>query len=203
MFGAQNQTTMKTVCVLLASLIILQTGCRIVNGNANRNGCFGKKIAASYLVDFSEQAGGGEPLVGKAIVTFGADGTFAGEETLDFGADHPPRFKSGKRGTWTQTGPRELTLTFLAFDYGQEQDNPVPVLGPENRVTGTVRVISTVLFGKDFQAFSWECTVDVFLAIDGADPLDPHAVPSIGPFPAAATGRRIPAPFSPGNLPSG
>jgi hypothetical protein len=194
---------MKTVCVLLAPLIILQTGCRTVGGHGYRDRCFGKKIAASYLVEFSEQANGGEPLVGEAIVTFGADGTFAGEETLDFGADHPPRFKSGKRGTWAQTGPRELTLTFLAFDYGQEQDNPVSVLGPENRVTGTVRVLSTVLFDEGFQAFSWECTVEVFLAIDGADPLDPNAMPSIGPFSATATGRRISAPFSTGNLPSG
>jgi hypothetical protein len=105
---------MKPLRTLMVSFIMLQTGCKTVSTPRAATDTFGERIAASYLVDFSERTPGG-PLAGKAIVTFGADGTFASEETLDFGADHPPRFKSGKRGTWTQTGPRELTLTFLAF----------------------------------------------------------------------------------------
>lgn len=193
-----NQSTMRFPCILMILFCILQTGCT----HARRDRCLGEKIAASYLVEFSERTDDGR-LEGQAIVTFGADGTFASDETLDFGVDHPPRFKSGKRGTWTQIGPRALTLTFLAFDYGQEQENPVPDFGPENRVIGTIRVISTVLFTEDSQGFNWEYTVEVFLTVDGADPLDPDATPSIGPFSASATGRRIPAPFRIGNLPGG
>ena len=115
-----------------------------------------------------------------------------GEFTVDFGADHPARFKSAKHGTWKQTGPRELTLTLLGFDYGQEEDNPNLVFGPENRVTGTIRIINTISFEEGFEKFSEEGSVEIFLAVDRADPLDPNAEPSIGPFRHSATGRRIP-----------
>jgi hypothetical protein len=162
---------------------------------ANGDGDFGKKIAGSYLAEFSEPTGSGEAMTGQAVVTFGADGTYLGAETIAFGADHPPRFKSGKHGTWMQTGPRELTLTQLGFDYGPEQDNPVPVFGLENRVTGTVRLITTITFDENFETFSEEGVVEIFLVVDGADPLDPNAAATVGPFDHSATGRRIPAPF--------
>ena len=166
------------------------------NGHWNRNRDFGKKVAGSYLVEEKEwPMASGEILSGEGLVTFGADGTFLGEFTLDFGADHPSRFKSGKHGTWRQTGPRELTLTLLGFDYGQQEDNPVPVFGPENRVTGTIRIINSISFDEDFEKFSEEGSVEVFLAVDRADPLDPNAKPSIGPFRHSATGRRIRAPL--------
>lgn len=44
-----------------------------------------------------------------------------------------------ERGTWTRTGPRELSLTAFALDYGEEEDNSVSAIGPENRHTSTVR----------------------------------------------------------------
>ena len=166
------------------------------NGHWDRDGDFGKKVAGSYLVEEEEwPTGSSDTLSGEGLVTFGADGTFLGEFTLDFGADHPSRFKSGKHGTWRQTGPRELTLTLLGFDYGQEEDNPAPVFGPENRVTGTIRIINTISFDEDFEKFSEEGSVEIFLAVDRADPLDPNAKPSIGPFRHSATGRRIRAPL--------
>ena len=150
----------------------------------------------SYLVEEKEwPTGSSETLSGEGLVTFGADGTFLGEFTVDFGADHPARFKSAKHGTWKQTGPRELTLTLLGFDYGQEEDNPNLVFGPENRVTGTIRIINTISFEEDFEKFSEEGSVEIFLAVDRADPLDPNAEPSIGPFRHSATGRRIRAPL--------
>jgi hypothetical protein len=166
------------------------------NGQWNRNGDFGKRVAGSYLVEEEEwPTASGETLSGEGLVTFGADGTFLGEFTPDFGADHPSRFKSGKHGTWRQTGPRELTLTLLGFDYGQEEDNPVPDFGPENRLTGTIRIISSISFDEDFEEFTEEGNVEVFLALDREDPLDPKAEPSIGPFRHSATGKRITAPL--------
>ena len=162
------------------------------NVNGRGNGQFGKRVAGSYLVEEEEwPTPSGETLSGQGLVTFGADGTFLGEFTPDFGADHPARFKSGKHGTWKRTGPRELRLTMLGFDYGQEEDNPSPDFGAENRLTGTIRITNTVSFDEGFQSFRVEGAVEVFLIVDGADPLDPDAKPSIGPFRHSATGRRI------------
>jgi hypothetical protein len=83
----------------------------------------------------------------------------------------------------------------LGFDYGQEQDNPIPVFGPENRVIGIVRLITTISFDENFEVFGEEGVVEIFLVDDGTDPLDPDAAPIAGPFPHSATGRRISAPF--------
>ncbi len=184
--------------LLLAAVVTVGCGhgfSASANGHGSGDRDFGKKVAGSYLVEEKEwPTASGETLSAEGLVTFGADGTFLGEFTVDFGADHPARFKSGKHGTWRQTGPRELTLTLLGFDYGQEQDNPVPVFGPENRVTGIIRIINSIAFDESFEKFSEEGSVEVFLTVDGADPLDPNAEPSIGPFRHSATGRRIRAP---------
>jgi hypothetical protein len=162
--------------------------------NGLGNGEFGTMVAGSYLVEEEEwPTPSGETLSGQGVVTFGADGTFLGEFTPDFGVDHPARFKSGKHGTWKRTGPRELTVTMLGFDYGQEEENPNPDFGPENRVTGTIRITNTVSFDEGFESFTVEGAVEVFLAVDGEDPLDPDAKASIGPFRHSATGRRIDA----------
>jgi hypothetical protein len=192
---------MKKIYVLMLLGTVVTVGCghdfsASANGHWDRDSDFGKKIAGSYLVEEKEwPAGSSDTLSGEGLVTFGADGTFLGEFTVDFGADHPARFKSAKHGTWKQTGPRELTLTLLGFDYGQEENNPNLAFGPENRVTGTIRIINTISFDEDFEKFSEEGTVEIFLAVYRADPLDPNAEPSIGPFRHSATGRRIPAPL--------
>ena len=155
------------------------------------DGAFGRKVAGTYLVDFAQPTPTGGVLSGQSFVTLGADGTYVSETTIDFGVDHPPRFKSGKHGTWKRTGQYELSLTRLGFDFGETEDSPVPAFGLENRTTGTIRVSGTIRFDRGYESFSESSSVEIFLAADGEDPLDPKAVPSIGPLPLTGQGRRV------------
>ncbi len=137
---------MKDSCFLVLLGAGVTVGCAhrlpaSANGHWCGNRDFGKMVAGSYLVEEKEwPTASGKALSGEGVVTFGADGTFLGEFTLDFGADHPPR-------------------------------------------------------DENFEKFSEVGIVEVFLAVDGADPLNANAKPSIGPFRHSAPGRRIRAPF--------
>ncbi|MEZ4866595.1 MAG: hypothetical protein R3C14_35075 [Caldilineaceae bacterium] len=159
---------------------------------AEDNDSIGRQIAGSYLVDGHEF---GLPenreMTYKMLMTFMADGTLVYEASMAFGADHPPRFKSGGHGSWQQTGPREITWTTLSFDYGQEETHPA--LGPFNPYASTVRITSIVTFDEAFESYTETSKIEVLPA--DRDPLDPATEPIFPAFQGERKGRRIPALF--------
>lgn len=153
----------------------------------------GKRIAGSYLVDAREFGlpGDAPDLVYRMLFTLTADGTVNYEVSMAFGADHRPRFKSGGHGTWTQTGPHEITWTTLSFDHGQEEVHAE--LGPFNPHATTVRISAVTTFAEDFKTLTTKTNVAVMLA--DLDPLDPASEPIFPAFQGEHSGRRIPAMF--------
>jgi hypothetical protein len=79
------------------------------------------------------------PSAFRSLSTFGADGTYVTESTIDFGASGTPMvFRSGGRGHWWMIGPRQLKMTYLHFAYDkdgallwQEKISAVQVLGKD------------------------------------------------------------------------
>jgi hypothetical protein len=59
------------------------------------------------------------PVTFRNLSSFGADGTFFTEATVDFGAGGaaPMAFRSGGHGQWWMIGPRKLKVTYLHFAY--------------------------------------------------------------------------------------
>jgi len=57
----------------------------------------------------------------RSLNTFGADGNYVTESTIDFGASGTPMvFRSGGRGHWWMIGPRKLQMTYLHFAYDKD-----------------------------------------------------------------------------------
>lgn len=179
-----------TMILLSACQPIQPIGESVVHASEHDDS-IGSQVAGSYYVDGREFgfADSDRELTYKMLTTFTADGTVFYEVTIAFGADHPPRFKSGGHGTWQQTGAREISWTTLAFDYGQEEDHAA--LGPFNPYASTVRISAVTTFAEDFQSYSETGTVGVFAA--DVDPLDLSAEPRFPAFQGERTGRRIPA----------
>jgi hypothetical protein len=84
--------------------------------------CYGKTlhfpscVAGTYLGEVTLDMG----LKFQSLNTFGADGTYVTESTLDFGAGGAAAamaFRSGGRGQWEVMGPRKLKMTYLHFAY--------------------------------------------------------------------------------------
>lgn len=148
---------------------------------------FGSNVAGTYLVDAQEH--GANELRYKMLATFTADGSIIAELTLDFGANHPPRFKSAEHGSWVRTGERELAITMFAFDYGLEESHES--FGPQNVHIDTVRIVGTISFDEDFENYVEKTVVEILGA--DKDPLDPTAEPLFPSFPGERVGRRIPA----------
>ena len=62
-----------------------------------------------------------QPSTFRSLNTFGSDGTYVTESTIDFGASGPPMaFRSGGRGDWWMIGRRELKMTYLHFAYDKD-----------------------------------------------------------------------------------
>jgi hypothetical protein len=60
------------------------------------------------------------PFTFRSLNTFGAEGTYVTESTIDFGAGGittPMAFRSSGRGQWRMIGPRKLKMTYLHFAY--------------------------------------------------------------------------------------
>ena len=72
-------------------------------------------VAGTYLGEVTLDVG----LEFQSLSTFGADGTYVTESTIDFGAGGTAAmaFRSGGRGDWWMIGPRKLKLTYLHFAY--------------------------------------------------------------------------------------
>ena len=83
--------------------------------------CYGKTlhfpscVAGTYLGEVALDMG----LVFQNLNTFGAEGTYVTESTIDFGAGGAAAmaFRSGGRGQWQVMGPRKLKMTYLHFAY--------------------------------------------------------------------------------------
>jgi hypothetical protein len=57
----------------------------------------------------------------RSLSTFGADGNYVTESTIDFGASGTPMvFRSAGRGHWWMIGPRQLKMTYLHFAYDRD-----------------------------------------------------------------------------------
>ena len=72
-------------------------------------------VAGTYFGEVTLDMG----LVFQNLNTFGAEGTYVTESTIDFGAGGTAAmaFRSGGRGQWQVIGPHKLKMTYLHFAY--------------------------------------------------------------------------------------
>jgi len=111
--------------ILLAALAVMLLGPAVTlaepqaapGDRRNRASGFPPCVAGTYLGDVTLVQE--PPFTFRSLNTFGADGTFVTESTIDFGAGGttPMAFRGGGRGHWWMVGPRKLKMTYLHFAY--------------------------------------------------------------------------------------
>lgn len=148
-------------------------------------------VAGTYLIDAELRVPDVPvpPIPLGFLVTLGSDGTFAGDNTTDSGADVTPRFRSTMRGSWELTGNRKVVVTGLAFDFGQEEIGRFGT--PENRNSAFVRLTAAMRFDHRSERVSLDGLIEVFLP--DQDPLDPDESPGGVTLLLEGEGRFIPA----------
>ncbi len=149
----------------------------------------GKQVAGSYFFEgeiFSPDPEA-PPRVFNWLITLTSDGTFAGNNTTDFGGDTTPRFRSTQRGAWESTGDHEVVARNLSFDYGEEE---MFSRGPGNSNVSMPRITMTMVFDAGFEKFQMEALAEIFLP--NQDPLDPGEMPIVA-LEIRGEGRRITA----------
>lgn len=124
------------------------------------------QIEGTWLVTVTQPLPGGSRHF-PGLLTFGAGGSLVGTEGLT-----PPSLGNVQHGTWARTGNREVTFTFLAFQF-----DAAGVL------TGYLRVHEILRFERSGNAYnSTLSTVEI---------LDPNLNVVAGPFVSTTHGVRI------------
>ena|SRR6266571_4575427 len=146
---------------------------------------FGPLVAGTYLLAVQHD---GFPVLALALVTLTRDGGFIANDTSDQGG-FPGTTKDGPvQGSWSQVGPRQIAARTLYFAF---DPNGIP--------KWIARTTGQFEFDPNFNSGSGSLLVERFAigedggVAEGADPLDPDAVPHDS-LNATFTARRVTVP---------
>ena len=122
-------------------------------------------FVGTFLSEFEVDIAPG--VIQKGLSTLAFGGTVTSAETNDFGGGIlPQEFQTGNYGLWEQTGPRQVTLTWMHFTF---DETGVHIF------TNVGKVVAD--FDAGLEVGSGLGAAKVYLA--SQDPLDPNEPPAL------------------------